>query len=319
MVQLPMLALPHHPVPTTHPQARVQKKQRPGDPALTSPAFEQELLERALIAVKEKLASTELQLKSEQQTSTILGQRVRLLEAEVTKHLASKHLNPPPSSTPASSCCSHTLLPVMSNLSSQLVSLQAALLPRDPVHPWRSESAQQAPAEVQGLQPPPTPAGVQGLQWPPPAPEVQGPQGPPPAPAGVQGLQGPPPASAEVQGLQGPPPAPAGVPGLQGPPPAIQRRPLMSLRPSPFHLARATCQPSQPPSQLTSEDIVHLETQLAALHPLHPAPPALSPPEPGAKAAPRHRGPRLRTGRQPAPTRRSRSHSLPSTLASLNC
>ena len=108
----------------------------------------------------------------------------------------------------------------------------------------------------------------------------------------------------------------------------------MSLRPSPFHLARATCQPSKPPknmrlrsplyqptippSQLTSEDIVHLETQLAALHPLHPPCPALPPPEPGAKPASRHRGPRFRTGRQPAPTRRPRSHSLPSTLASLN-
>ena len=113
----------------------------------------------------------------------------------------------------------------------------------------------------------------------------------------------------------------------------------MSLRPSPFHLARASprCEPSKPQgqrahlhknplyqpttpaSQLNPEDIVHLESQLAALHPLHPACPALPPPEPSAKPAARHRGPRLRTGRQPAPTRRPRSHSLPSTLASLNC
>ena len=133
-----LLALPcPTPLPPAPLRPRAQKKQpaRTCHPALTPAGLEKVLSERGAIAIKEKLAMSESSLKSEQDRSAILGQRVRLLESDVTRLLSSLHLPsttlqveaPPNPPAPPACCSAQLLIPEIRRMSEQLISLQASV------------------------------------------------------------------------------------------------------------------------------------------------------------------------------------------------
>ena len=260
----PLLALPcppPPPPPLPAAPARPKARKQPGcaGPALTVGGLEQELSQRAIIAIKEKLATTESSLKAEQDRSAILGQRVRLLESEVTRLLASLHL---PSSTlqaeappipPTPPCSSAQLLiPEMRRMSEQLASLQASvsavlatsltspppareLLPvaplqapansPSPTHPRRLDSSGQQP----GLETLQLEACQSGLKD---------------QPSGLEAPQPPLPMIAEdICCLESQLTAALCLPAVKPIPP------LMSLRPSPFHIASIQGPPPGPQSR----------------------------------------------------------------------
>ena len=213
---------PKRPPPTAAPSN--SKTLRCGTPALNSATLEQELAERAIIAIKEKLASTEACLKAEKSKSTILGQRVRMLEEEVTKLLASKHLlsSPadPPHPAPFSVPPTSTTCPQAELLLSKLCGIGDQL-------PTLQDGVSSTLANTLSLVKTTPPPLAQGRL----APE---PSSTPASPLGHENLFL---SRQRAAGQQ---------------PSARQHRPpdLMSLRPSPFYLARSQISPApkcQPP------------------------------------------------------------------------
>ena len=289
--------LPLHPPPPPPPPPPKgkQKTARCSEPALTQSSLELELAERALIALKEKLALTEVQLVKETQKSSILGQRVQVLEAHVNQILANQHLDTPAASTastppsqPApigsttSTCCSNQLHSELDRISLTLSSLQATV-----------SAILTAALAV----PPPGPDEQPALEAPPPrVPQVPQPRGAPPAPPGsailTAALAVPPPGPDEQL-----PPAPPGSappselrpvehllelnPGAPPgtPPGAAPHTPPRAAPPRvlPSATPHGAVPPPTPALGLTPADQQCLEDQLADRFQLRHEPPTSSP------------------------------------------
>ena len=170
--------------PSPKPKRPSQNSRPKAGLAQTAGALDLEISQRALFLCKEELALKESELREASIKSNVFADRIRLLESEVTKMLAEKHLHTPSSpNTPCSPSSSTQLSPqcvkcdsVSSDL--QEIKLQLNILTTT-VH--------------QKLKPPPFPSQLQKFPTPPPKPFIPAPMFGPSVQPGPSFLQFPPP------------------------------------------------------------------------------------------------------------------------------